>query len=119
MPSASTSRRQALAALLLCLVVLLWGFNWPVIKQVVALMPPLWAAVIRTGGAASCLILLQLARGRPAWPARGDLPVLASSALAQMARPNAVINLALPLLPAGRTPAQGFTNPLVPHPTSA
>src|SRR6266571_2140264 len=73
MPSASTSRRHALAALLLCLVVLLWGFNWPVIKQVVALMPPLWAGVIRTTGAASCLILLQLVRGRLTWPARGDL----------------------------------------------
>ena len=119
MPSASTSRRQALAALLLCLVVLLWGINWPVIKQAVALMPPLWAAVIRTGGAATCLILLQLARRRLTWPARGDLPVLASSALAQMALPNAVINLALQLVPAGRSAVMVYTIPLWAIPIAA
>ena len=55
MPSASTSRRQALAALLLCLVVLLWGINWPVIKQVVALMPPLSVSETPVGRGALAL----------------------------------------------------------------
>src|SRR5262249_7858811 len=111
MPS-STSRRQALAALLLCLLVLLWGVNSPGIKQVVALMPPLWAAVIGTVGAASCLIVLQWVRGRLAWPARGDLPVLASSGLAQMALSNMLVNLALQLVPAGRSAVMLYTIPL-------
>jgi drug/metabolite transporter (DMT)-like permease len=119
MPSASTSRRQALAAALLCLVVMLWGFNWPVMKQVVALMPPIWAAVFRTAGAALCLFALQLATGRLVRPARADLPVLASSALAQMALPNALINLALQLVPAGRSAVMVYTIPLWAIPIAA
>lgn len=119
MPSASTPRRQALAAALLCLVVVLWGFNWPVMKQVVALMPPVWAAVFRTAGAALCLFALQLVSGRLAWPARADLPVLASSALVQMALPNALINLALQLVPAGRSAVMVYTIPLWAIPIAA
>jgi drug/metabolite transporter (DMT)-like permease len=119
MPSASTSRRHAVAALLFCLLVLLWGVNWPVIKQVVALMPPLWAGVIRTAGAAICLIVLQLVRGRLAWPARGDLPVLASSGLAQMALSNMLVNLALQQVPAGRSAVMLYTIPLWAIPIAA
>ena len=119
MPSASTPRRQALGAALLCLVVVLWGFNWPVMKQVVALMPPIWAAVVRTGGAAVCLFALQLASGRLTWPARGDLPVLASSALVQMALSNTMVNLALQLVPAGRSAVMVYTIPLWAIPIAA
>ena len=117
--AASLPRRQAAAAGLLCLVVVLWGINWPIMKQIVGLMPPVWAGVFRIGGAALSLFALQLATGRLGWPARGDLPVLASSALIQMALPTALINLALQLVPAGRSAVMVYTIPLWAIPIAA
>jgi len=88
-------------------------------KQIVALVTPLWAATIRIGGAAFCLFVLQSVAGRLNLPARGDLAVLATSALVQMALPNALINIALQLVPAGRSAVLVYTIPLWAIPIAA
>ena len=45
-------------------LVLIWGLNWPIMKMVVQLMPPLWFVVARLALGALCLFALLAATGR-------------------------------------------------------
>jgi drug/metabolite transporter (DMT)-like permease len=36
-----------MAVLLFAVVVIVWGFNWPITKIIVESIPPLWATALR------------------------------------------------------------------------
>ena len=55
------SRRMAI--LLFALVIFSWGITWPVTKAIVAVVPPLWSAAIRSAIAGIALLCLLLPRG--------------------------------------------------------
>lgn len=107
---AAMSGRTAL--MLLAAVVVLWGVNWPIMKVGVAVIPPLWFAVLRTMIGAGTLFAVLIATGRFAWPNRHDLPVLASVGLLQVAAFLALVNVALLHVDAGRSAVLAYTTPL-------
>lgn len=104
--------RPGVAALLLGLVILLWGVNWPVMKQVVGQMPPVSFVAARLGLGTVTLVLVAALAGQLRVPARGDLPVILSVGLLQMTGFMLLVTLALQHVPAGRAGILAYTTPL-------
>ena len=98
--------------ILLALLILSWAISWPVIKIGVATVPPIWFAWFRYAIATPCLFALVLARRESVLPSRGDWPLVAVSAVFQMATYSALTALALTVLPAGRASVLAFSTPL-------
>jgi len=104
------SSRQA--ALLLTIVVLAWGTNWPVTKLIVRDIPPLWSTALRNWIAAAALAPLLWARGSFIIPKRGDIPVVLSTALLHLVAFSALVATGLQFMPAGRAIVLGYTTPI-------
>lgn len=100
------------AVALLVSLVIVWGANWPILKLGLAHIQPLWFAVLRLvlGVATFALVLAPQGRLRP--PQRADLPVVFSVAALQMVVFLALINVALQVVPAGRSAILAYTTPL-------
>ncbi|MCP5365431.1 MAG: EamA family transporter [Hyphomicrobiales bacterium] len=102
--------RQFRAAMLLLLVILLWGANWPVMKIGLRDMPPLWFASVRLlFGSATLFALLGL---RTRLPPKADVPVFASGTVFQLFIFLALTHLALTAEGAGRSAILAYTTPL-------
>jgi len=97
--------------LLLCLG-LAWGVHWPVAKIGLRDLPPFTYATLRVGGGLAVILVMLAARRGLSLPDRRDLPVVASVGLGQMAAGIAAMNLALPLVAAGRSSILVYTMPL-------
>lgn len=108
--NAAISRRSAW--LLLILVIVLWGANWPVMKFGLAYIPPLSFATLRMLMGALVLFLVAAWRGQLGWPARGDWPVVLGVGLLQMAGFLGLVTLALRYVPAGRSSILAYTTAL-------
>jgi drug/metabolite transporter (DMT)-like permease len=104
------SRRAALT--LFGLVILCWGFNWPVAKVLVQSVSPLWMVSIRSAIALIVLLVLMLATHSLRVPKRGDLPVVFNIALLHMSGFAILMAIGLMHVPAGRSIVLGFTTPL-------
>lgn len=108
------------AALLLAVVILIWGANWPVLKVALAYISPLWLAAFRLGIAAVCLfVILAATKGRVRLPSRQDMPLVLSISLLQMALFTALINFGLLYVDAGRSAILSYTTPLWVTPAAA
>lgn len=110
-PSSKPLSRSAAYALLVALVVI-WGLNWPIMKIVVQLMPPIWFVVARLVLGAICLFGVLLATGRLARPTRADWPVIWSVSFFQMYVFMALTAIGLQFVPAGRSAILSYTSPL-------
>ena len=110
MPLHGLSYRHAL--ILLGVVVVAWGTNWPVTKTLVREMSPLWSTALRCGIAAVVLAMLLWLRGEFIIPKRGDVPVVLSTSLLHMTAYSALIATGLQFLPAGRAIVLGYTTPI-------
>lgn len=111
-PLVSRPVKPALAALLLGLVILLWGVNWPVMKMVVGQMPPMTFVASRLGLGAVTLVIAAALAGQLRLPHRHDLPVILSIGLLQMTGFMTLVTLALQHVPAGRAGILAYTTPL-------
>ena len=100
------------ALLLFATIILAWGFNWTVTKLLVAHIPPLWTAAIRTSVAAAGLLGLLACLGKLVLPKRGDLPVVAAIGFFHMVAFSALMTAGLKYVPAGRSIVLGYTTPL-------
>lgn len=100
------------SGVLLTVVILLWGCNWPIIKLGLADLSPLWFAAARLGLGAVCLFVLNAMAGRLRLPPRGDLPVIASVALLQFAAFLGLAQTAMLYVPAGRSSVLAYTTPM-------
>ena len=98
--------------MLLGIVVLAWGFTWPINKVVVESVPPLWAVVVRTAIGAVAMFALALAARRLTPPPRADLPVLLSITLLHIVGFTTLSMYGLQLVPAGRSAVLAYTTPL-------
>lgn len=107
------------AWLLLVLVTLIWGCNWPVMKIGVDHMPPLWFGVYRSVIGMGATMVLLAALGRLRRPPKGDWPVIVSNGLLQQGLFVGLINLGLMLVPAGRSAVLAYTTPLWVVPAAA
>ena len=93
-------------------LVLIWGLNWPIMKIVVHLMPPVWFVVGRLALGAICLFALLLATGRLARPTRADWPIIWSISIFQMWIFMILTTIGLQFIPAGRSAILAYTSPL-------
>jgi drug/metabolite transporter (DMT)-like permease len=100
------------AFVLQALLALIWGVHWVVVKVGLDYVPPFSYAALRVAVAAIAMAVLLGAQGRIRRPPRHDLPVLLAVGLGQMAAQIALMNLALLVLPAGRSAILLFTMPL-------
>lgn len=107
------------AALLLGLVIVLWGINWPIMKFGLHYMPPLWFALARTILGMLTLVLLLLARGALQVPSRGDLPIVLSVGVVQVGAFLALTHVALLYVDSGRSAILAYTTPLWVAPLAA
>ena len=110
-PAAGTHGRGA-ALVLLGLLKLVWGVHWGVAKAGLDYMPPLTYGALRVaGGLATVVVILGLGRSLrlPDWR---DLPVVLSVGLGQVAGGVALMNLALQVVPAGRSSILVYTMPI-------
>jgi len=104
-----TDRR---AVVLLVLVIVLWGANWPVMKVGLNYIPPLWFAAARVLLGCATLFAVLAAIGQVRLPERSDMPVLMSIGLLQVAGFLALVNLGLQTVEAGRSAILAYTPPL-------
>ncbi|HTO53045.1 MAG TPA: DMT family transporter [Myxococcota bacterium] len=100
------------AYLLLALLVVIWGANWPAMKAGLAYITPLWFACARFWLGALCLFVYLAATKQWTWPTRRDWPVIASVGLFQMALFQPIVNIGLRQVPAGRAAVLVYTTPL-------
>ncbi|MBC8267800.1 MAG: EamA family transporter [Rhodospirillaceae bacterium] len=100
------------AYLLLAIVIVLWGANWPIMKVGVEHIPPLWFASSRLLLGALCVFALNAVRGRLSLPDRRDLGVLVSVGFLQLGLGLALIHIALSVVDAGRSAILAYTTPL-------
>jgi len=112
-----SARRQGVLALII--VVLAWGFTWPVNKVVLQTLSPLWAVTLRSAIATVGLFALAAARGPISLPPRGDVPVLLGITLLHMLGFNLLASWGLGLVPTGRSVVLAYTTPLWVAPGSA
>ncbi|MGH8948752.1 MAG: DMT family transporter, partial [Acidimicrobiia bacterium] len=105
--------------LLLGLVVLILGLNWPVMATGVKSIPPIWMGAFRIGTAAVLMVALALGRGALALPPRRDLPIIGSMALFRLATVTVLVFSALELVPAGRSSVVVWTTSLWTVPIAA
>ena len=97
--------------LLICLA-LVWGVHWPVAKIGLRDLPPFTYGALRVATGLAVIVGVLVARRRLTLPDRRDVPVVLSVGLGQMAAGIALMNLALPLVSAGRSSILVYTMPL-------
>ncbi|QJE74292.1 DMT family transporter [Aerophototrophica crusticola] len=110
--AASRPVGRVTALVLLGLVMLLWGGNWPVMKVAVQAMPPVSFAASRLVLGSLTLFAVAAAAGQLRLPSRHDLPIVLWVGLLQMAVFLLCVSLALQHVPAGRSAILAYTTPL-------
>jgi drug/metabolite transporter (DMT)-like permease len=97
-----TLRRAGVYPLLTVLVLIL-GFNWPILSIALEEISPLWMTAIRLIGGTTVVLALTLGSGRFHLPPRADLPVVLSVAFFRMAFVYLMVFTALQFVPPGRS----------------
>ncbi|MDA9452038.1 MULTISPECIES: DMT family transporter [Bradyrhizobium] len=106
----SLSPRAAVGLFLI--VVLAWGVNWSVTKQLVQLVPPLLSSAIRSWIALAGLFVILGLSNNLVIPERRDVPVVLSVALLHMTLFSILVAAGLRFLPASKGIVLGYTTPL-------
>lgn len=97
---------------LFLIVVLAWGVNWSVTKQLVQFVSPLWASAIRSWIALAGLFVILGLSNNLVIPERRDIPVVLSVALLHMTIFSVLVAAGVQFLPAGKAIVLGYTTPL-------
>jgi drug/metabolite transporter (DMT)-like permease len=97
---------------LFLIVVLAWGVNWSMTKQLVQYLPPLWTAAIRSWIALAGLFVILGLSNNLVVPDRRDIPVVLSVALLHMTFFSTLVASGLRFIPASKGIVLGYTTPL-------
>ena len=108
--NSSLSPRTAIGLFLI--VVLAWGVNWSVTKQLVQFLPPLWTSAIRSWIALAGLFVILGLSNNLVIPERRDIPVILSVALLHMTVFSVLVAAGVRFLPASKAIVLGYTTPL-------
>jgi len=106
----SVSPRAAVGLFLI--VVLAWGVNWTITKQLVQFLPPLWTSAIRSWIALAALFVILKPSNNLVIPDRRDIPVILSVALLHMTVFSVLVAAGVRFLPASKAIVLGYTTPL-------
>jgi drug/metabolite transporter (DMT)-like permease len=109
-PKAGAAR--ASTALLLGLVVLILGFNWPILATGLRSISPVWLSALRLLGALVITVLITALTGDLKRPRRDDQPVIWSVGVGKLALNYLLVFTALQILPPGRSSVLAWTSPL-------
>jgi drug/metabolite transporter (DMT)-like permease len=93
-------------------VAVVWGVHWAVIKIGLGSMPPFDYGVLRVVTGLAVVLGVLLARRDLRRPDRADVPVVLSVGLGALAGTIALSNIALQVIPAGRSSILVYTMPL-------
>ena len=104
------SHRSALV--LLALLAVIWGVHWVIVKVGLGYVPPITYAASRVAIALVLMTAFLGARGRLRRPDRGNLSIILSIGVAQVAAGVVLQNLALQVVDAGRSSVLVYTMPL-------
>lgn len=110
--------RPAIYVLLATVVVVL-GFNWPIMATGLKSITPIWMGVFRLSGAALVVIVIGAISGNMKVPPRRDLPMIASVAVFRLATVFFLVFTALRLVPPGRSSVIVWTTSLWTVPIAA
>lgn len=110
--SAINSLSSRAAVGLFLIVVLAWGVNWSVTKQLVQFLPPLWTSAIRSWIALAALFVILGSSNNLVIPERRDIPVVLSVALLHMTVFSVLVAAGVRFLPASKAIVLGYTTPL-------
>jgi drug/metabolite transporter (DMT)-like permease len=109
----NSARRAPLRPyLLLACLAVVWGLNWPIAKIGLRDLPPFTYGTLRVATGLVVIVAVLLLRRGLRLPSRHDLPIVVSVGIGQMAAGIALMNLALPLVSAGRSAILVYTMPL-------
>jgi drug/metabolite transporter (DMT)-like permease len=97
---------------LVLLVVLAWGFNWPMLKIALAEMPPLHFRTWCVLGGAAGLFAIAAASGRRLGVPRGQWARLLAVTLFNVTAWNVLVAYGVTLMESGRASILGFTMPV-------
>ncbi|MGD9845832.1 MAG: DMT family transporter [Variibacter sp.] len=103
--------KKSHAVFLLCVVAIAWGLSWPVNKEQLIYLPPIWAVVARFSVGTIFLGLITAASGRLRPPPRQDIPVVLSIGLLHMVAFSALCSIGLLYVTAGRSVLLAYTTP--------
>jgi drug/metabolite transporter (DMT)-like permease len=104
---------------LLVIVVLILGLNWPIMATGVKSITPVWMGVFRVAGATLVVMAIVAASGRFRLPPRRDLPIVASLAVFRLTAVSLLVFSALRMIPPGRSSVVVWTTPLWTVPIAA
>lgn len=103
---------RASTALLLGLVVLILGFNWPILATGLRSISPVWLSAMRLGGGLVIVVLITALTGDLRRPRRDDQPIIWSVGVGKLALTYLLVFTALRILPPGRSSVLAWTSPL-------
>src|SRR5262249_17880595 len=113
MNSISTPLRSSRSALaLVFLVVLAWGFNWPLLKIAPAAIAPLLFRTWCVAGGAAGLFAIAAAGRHPLAVPRGQWGRLLAVTLFNVTAWNVLVAYGVTLMESGRAAILGFTMPI-------
>lgn len=119
MPSVPQQSVSAYALVLLALLTLFWGINWPIMKIALAEVPVFTFRAVCLGGGAIGLFAIAVWKRMPMGIPRGRVWQLTWISLFNITGWNVFVLYGLGMLPAGRTTILAFTMPLWLVPMSA
>ncbi len=99
--------------ILFILLILVWGFGWPVIKTSINYCPPCWFVTFRfiVAFIAISIYLICTKQLRP--PKLIDIPLLCSVGLLQIALYILLVNVGLKYVPPGQSSILSYSTPLI------
>ena len=103
---------RASTALLLALVVLILGFNWPILATGLRSISPVWLSSLRLLGGLIVVLLITSVTGDLNRPRRDDQPIIWSVGVGKLALTYLMVFTALRILPPGRSSVLTWTSPL-------
>jgi len=105
-------KRLRNAWVLLSVAIVFWGVNWPLMKNGLTEIGPLWFAAIRVSLAALTLFALLGLQGKLRRPQRADVPILVSVGVFQIGIFMALIHTAVQYVDASRSAVLVYTTPI-------
>lgn len=96
---------------LFAVVILIWGFSWPISKIGMSYIPPIWFAAFRLIIATVSMFLLVGSLRKLVIPSKQDLPLILSLGIFQMGLFTMFINWGLFYVAAGRSAILTYTTP--------